>query len=60
MVTDITELTSLLLIDADKEFLSLVGYPKAEAGVFVLKDVLSRKKQLMPALFELVEKAEER
>ena len=60
MVTDITELTSLLLIDADKEFLSLVGYPKAEAGVFVLKDVLSRKKQLMPALFELVEKAVER
>jgi manganese-dependent inorganic pyrophosphatase len=57
MVTDITELTSLLLIDADREFLSLVGYPKAEPGVYVLKDILSRKKQLMPALFELVEKA---
>jgi len=57
MVTDITELTSLLLIDADKECLSLIGYPKAEAGVYVLKDILSRKKQLMPALFELVDKA---
>ncbi len=60
MVTDITELTSLLLVDADREFLSLIGYPKLEAGVYVLKDVLSRKKQLMPALFELVEKAVER
>lgn len=57
MVTDITALTSLLLIDADKECLSLIGYPKAEPGVYVLKDILSRKKQLMPALFELVDKA---
>jgi manganese-dependent inorganic pyrophosphatase len=59
MVTDITDLTSLLLIDADKDFLSLVNYPKEESGVYVLKDILSRKKQLMPALFELVEKAME-
>ncbi|MBL8966400.1 MAG: putative manganese-dependent inorganic diphosphatase [Spirochaetaceae bacterium] len=60
MVTDITDLTSLLVIDADRDFLALVGYPKVEPGVFVLKDILSRKKQLMPALFELVEKATER
>ena len=60
MVTDITELTSLLLVDADKDFLSLIGYPKTAPGVYVLKDILSRKKQLMPALFELVEKATER
>jgi manganese-dependent inorganic pyrophosphatase len=59
MVTDVTELTSLLVIDADKDFLSLVGYPKDEEGVYVLKDILSRKKQLMPAIFELVEKAKE-
>ena len=55
MVTDITELTSLLFIDAPREFLALVGYPKLENGVYVLKDILSRKKQLMPAIFELVE-----
>jgi manganese-dependent inorganic pyrophosphatase len=59
MATDVTELTSLLLIDADKEFLALIGYPKDEEGVYLLKDVLSRKKQLMPAIFELVEKAQE-
>jgi len=59
MVTDVTELTSLLFVEADKDFLSLLGYPKVEAGVYVLKDILSRKKQLMPAIFELVEKAKE-
>ncbi|HOX32723.1 MAG TPA: putative manganese-dependent inorganic diphosphatase [Spirochaetales bacterium] len=59
MVTDVTELTSLLFIDAGKDFLALVSYPKAEAGVYVLKDILSRKKQLMPAVFELMERAKE-
>ncbi len=59
MVTDVTELTSLLFIQANKDFLALVGYPKVETGVYVLKDILSRKKQLMPAIFELVEKARE-
>jgi len=57
MVTDITELTSLLLIDAEKELIHLVNYPRLETGVYVLKDILSRKKQLMPAIFELVEAA---
>ncbi|MDP3178077.1 MAG: inorganic diphosphatase, partial [Spirochaetaceae bacterium] len=57
MVTDVTELTSLLFLDADRDFLSLVGYPRVEDGAYVLKDILSRKKQLMPAILELVEKA---
>ncbi|HWQ07563.1 MAG TPA: DHHA2 domain-containing protein, partial [Holophaga sp.] len=60
MVTDISELTSLLVIDAGKEFLGLLNYPRLAPGVYVLKDVLSRKKQLMPALIELVEKATEK
>ncbi len=59
MVTDITELTSLLLIDGEKSLTNLIGYPRSEEGVYVLKDILSRKKQLMPALFELVEQATE-
>jgi len=59
MVTDITALTSLLLIDGAREAISLIGYPRSEAGIFILKDILSRKKQLMPALFELVERAVE-
>ena len=57
MVTDVTELDSLLFLSAKREFLALVGYPPSGEGVFLLKDVLSRKKQLMPAILELVEKA---
>ncbi|HTX74471.1 MAG TPA: putative manganese-dependent inorganic diphosphatase [Rectinemataceae bacterium] len=60
MVTDITKLTSLLLVDAEKDFIELVGYPRLDGNVFVLKDVLSRKKQLMPTVLELVEKAMEK
>jgi manganese-dependent inorganic pyrophosphatase len=59
MATDVTKLTSLLFLDADRHLASLVGYPKEGEGVFVLKDVLSRKKQLMPTLLELVERAKE-
>ena len=57
MVTDVTELDSFLFLSAGKELLSLVGYPPSGEGVYILKDVLSRKKQLMPAILELVEKA---
>jgi manganese-dependent inorganic pyrophosphatase len=60
MVTDITELTSILIVESEKDFMALLGYPKISQGVYVLKDVLSRKKQLMPALLKLVEKATEK
>ena len=57
MVTDVTELVSLLFLVANKDFLALVSYPMTVEGVYVLRDMLSRKKQLMPAIFEIVEKA---
>lgn len=57
MVTDVTELTSLLFVEGEKNFMSLFSFPKLEEGVFVLKDIVSRKKQLMPLLAELVEQA---
>lgn len=57
MVTDITELTSLLLISGDKSFIQYVSFPKQEDSVYILKDVVSRKKQLIPLLSELVEKS---
>jgi len=56
MVTDITELSSILFIQGDKEMLAALRWPRLEPGVFELKDVLSRKKQLAPVLIELVEK----
>lgn len=60
MATDVTRLESILFLDADRELYQYVNYPSPMAGVYILKDVLSRKKQLMPALFEMVEKAQER
>jgi manganese-dependent inorganic pyrophosphatase len=60
MATDITKLESVLFLAADKGLAPYVSYPSPEPGVYLLKDILSRKKQLMPALFEMVEKAQER
>ncbi len=57
MVTDITELSSVLFVEGDKEFLSLLRFPRLDERTFELKDVLSRKKQLVPLLIELAEKA---
>ncbi|HPE36120.1 MAG TPA: putative manganese-dependent inorganic diphosphatase [Spirochaetales bacterium] len=57
MVTDITELSSVLFVDGDRELLSLLRYPRVRDRVFELKDILSRKKQLVPVLTELTEKA---
>ncbi len=56
MVTDITQLTSLLLISAEKSFTQINSFPKQEDSVYILKDIVSRKKQLIPLLSELVEK----
>lgn len=56
LVTDITRLSSHLLVSGPREFTSLIRYPEVEENVFLLKDVLSRKKQLLPLLLELLEK----
>ena len=60
MATDNTKLESMLFIDAESDFFSYVTFPSPQKGIYLLKDVLSRKKQLMPALFEMVERASER
>lgn len=57
MVTDITALSSILFLDGDRELIELLRYPRAGDRAFELKDVLSRKKQLVPVLIELTEKA---
>ena len=57
MVTDITELSSVLFVEGDRDFVSLMGFPRLDEHAFELKDVLSRKKQLVPILIELTEKA---
>jgi manganese-dependent inorganic pyrophosphatase len=54
MVTDVTMLDSLLFITGNKAFTGLVNFPVTAPGVYELKGVVSRKKQLMPLLAELI------
>jgi manganese-dependent inorganic pyrophosphatase len=57
MVTDVTRETSLLLCGASPRILGLITYPRREEGVYEMKDVLSRKKQVLPWLIDLLNKA---
>jgi manganese-dependent inorganic pyrophosphatase len=65
LVTDVTALDSLLFVAGSKSFASALGFPRVEpfssdtlgGGIYLLKEVVSRKKQLIPLLAELIEKA---
>ena len=50
MVTDVAGQQSLMLVAGKKEFIAKIDYPEPEPGVFELRDVVSRKKQLLPYL----------
>ena len=39
-----------MLVAGKKEFIARIDYPELEQGVFELRDVVSRKKQLLPYL----------
>ena len=58
LVTDITQLSSVLLIAANPKFEPFITFPKMEDHAYFLKDVVSRKKQLVPLLTEQVENYE--
>jgi manganese-dependent inorganic pyrophosphatase len=57
LVTDVTALDSLLFVAGKKSFITHINFPQKDTGIYVMKDVVSRKKQLIPLLSELVEKA---
>jgi manganese-dependent inorganic pyrophosphatase len=50
LVTDVAGQQSLMLVVGKKEFIAKIDYPEPEPGVFELRDVVSRKKQLLPYL----------
>jgi len=56
MITDITYLDSLLLIIGEHDFTKEVGYPKFDDNTYIMKGIVSRKKQLMPYLIDLLKK----
>lgn len=60
LVTDISYGNSLLLAIADSEVSSTLGYPSAGKNLYELKGVLSRKKQVVPHIFNLFAKLYEK
>ena len=59
LVTDVTVLDSLLFITGEKSFIDQINFPVTTDGIFELMGVVSRKKQLLPLLAELVARHEE-
>ncbi|HSU56393.1 MAG TPA: putative manganese-dependent inorganic diphosphatase [Candidatus Dormibacteraeota bacterium] len=54
MVTDVNSHCSLLVIVGDGELIANITYPRIEPGIFELKDIVSRKKQLLPYLTHML------
>jgi len=54
LVTDITSLSSILLMSCDKAFEPYITFSKVEENVYYLQNVVSRKKQLVPLITEQV------
>ena len=54
LVTDISSLSSVMLISGEERFLQFLNLPKQDEQVYFLKDVVSRKKQLIPMLSEIL------
>ena len=53
-VTDVVQQISLLLVAGDSRVRSAIDYPEREPGVFEMTGVVSRKKQLLPYLSQLL------
>ena len=54
LVTDVTALDSLLFMSGEKLFMNNVNFPVTADGIYELKGIVSRKKQLTPLMSELV------
>jgi len=50
LVTDVNTQSSLLVLAGKKELAERIDYPRVEPGVYELRGVVSRKKQLLPYL----------
>ncbi len=54
MVTDITTSTTLLLFRGPDALRDRIAYPRVADSVYEMRDVVSRKKQVLPMLLEIV------
>ncbi len=58
LVSDIVQQTSQLLVQGEAFLIDALGYPRLEPGLYELKGVLSRKKQLVPHLLRAFAEAQ--
>ncbi len=58
LVTDITELNSIFFISGKVDVIKEISYPKIHENIFSMKGILSRKKQLIPYLTDVIGKSE--
>ena len=58
LVTDVAQQSSLLLVAGDEKFIKRIDYPRREPGIYELRDVVSRKKQLLPYLTHCLRETE--
>lgn len=54
MVTDITRHFSLLMVEGDQRIKDAIDYPEQEDGLYQMEGVVSRKKQLLPHLMQVL------
>ncbi|MFM8735782.1 MAG: putative manganese-dependent inorganic diphosphatase [Pirellulales bacterium] len=54
LVTDVVSQGSLLLLSHESEAWDEINYPRLDRGLYELKNVVSRKKQLLPLLSQLI------
>ena len=59
MITDITRQNSLLMVAGAEDFIEAVDYPPREERLFEMGNVVSRKKQLLPHIINIVTHLEE-
>jgi manganese-dependent inorganic pyrophosphatase len=57
LVTDIISNGSMLLMSHEPEYWQEINYPRIEPALYKLDDVVSRKKQLLPLISQLLENA---
>jgi manganese-dependent inorganic pyrophosphatase len=56
LVTDLNRYSSFLFIMGNEDFIKKIEYPRHRDHVYFLKDVLSRKKQLIPYIADIIKR----
>ena len=57
LITDVVSNGSLLLLSQESEAWEEINYPRLDRGLYSLKNVVSRKKQLLPLLSRLIQES---